>query len=312
MRYLAVLFTLVLQDALNIINGNNIVNSCSGRLLNKDKSMQSIKTVKTVYFSPTGNTRQVVTKFAGILAQRLGIPVKRDDFTLPSAHTEIRNYTEEELVVFAIPTYAGRIPNKILPFVQNLFKGHNTPAVALVTFGNRSFDNSLSELDSELKKNGFAVLGAGAVVCHHAFAEVGIGRPNPADTEQLTQFADAIVEKIKTASLPLPDIAVKRNENLKAYYVPLGLDGQPVNFLKAKPVTDKSKCDNCGVCAAVCPMAAIDKNDVCSVPGTCIKCQACVTHCHTKAKSFDDPLFLSHKSMLEKNYARPAVSEFFV
>lgn len=274
--------------------------------------MQSIKNIKTVYFSPTGNTRQVVSKLAELLAQTLRLPVQRDDFTLPSAHTDIRNYTEEELVLFAIPTYAGRIPNKILPFVQSLFKGNQTPAVALVTFGNRSFDNSLSELDGELKKNGFEVLGAGAVVCHHAFAEVGSGRPDASDIEQLTQFADAIVKKIKTASLPLPDVAVKRNENLKAYYVPLGLDGQPVNFLKAKPVTDTSKCDNCGVCAAVCPMAAIDKNDVCSVPGTCIKCQACVTHCHTKAKSFDDPLFLSHKAMLEKNYARSAVSEFFV
>jgi len=274
--------------------------------------MQTIKNIQAVFFSPTGNTKWVVEQLASRLSEKLAVPVNKDDFTLPSAHVNTRTYSAEDLVIFGVPTYAGRVPNKVLPFVQNLFQGNGAFTVAVVTFGNRSFDNSLSELDSELKKNNFSVLGSGAVVCHHAFANVGSGRPNSTDQEQLASFADAVFEKLQTAAQPLPDVPVKRNEALTAYYVPLGLDGKPVNFLKAKPITDKTKCDNCGVCAAVCPMAAIDKNDVSLVPGLCIKCHACVTHCHTKAKSFDDPLFLSHKAMLEQNYTRAAVSEFFV
>ena len=274
--------------------------------------MQSIKNIKAVFFSPTGNTKQVVEQFAAKLAQKLNVPVEKDDFTLPVAHTETRVYSSDDLVIFGVPTYAGRIPNKVLPFVQELFKGNQTPVIAIVTFGNRSFDNSLIELDGELKKNNFSIVGAGAVVCKHAFAEVGIGRPNAADNEQLSAFADEVFEKLQQSGGSLSNTAIKRNEALTAYYVPLGTDGKPVNFLKAKPVTDKAKCDNCGVCAAVCPMGSIDKNDVSLVPGICIKCQACIVHCHTKAKSFDDPLFLSHKAMLEQNYTRPAVSEFFV
>ena len=273
--------------------------------------MQSIKNIKAVFFSPTGNTKQVVEQFAAKLAQKLNVPVEKDDFTLPVAHTETRVYSSDDLVIFGVPTYAGRIPNKVLPFVQNLFKGNQTRAVAVVTFGNRSFDNSLSELHSELEKNNFSVVAAGAVVCKHAFAEVGIGRPNAADNEQLSAFADSVFDKLQQSGGSLSNTAIKRNEALTAYYVPLGTDGKPVNFLKAKPVTDKAKCDNCGVCAAVCPMGSIDKNDVSLVPGICIKCQACILHCHTKAKSFDDPLFLSHKAMLEQNYTRKAVSEFF-
>ncbi|MGP1454244.1 MAG: EFR1 family ferrodoxin [Treponema sp.] len=274
--------------------------------------MQTIKNIQAVFFSPTGNTKYVVEQLAAILSQKLGVPLHKDDFTLPAARTNARIYRAQDLVIFGVPTYAGRVPNKVLPFVQNLFQGNSTFAVVVATFGNRSFDNSLSELDSELKKNNFSVLGAGAVVCHHAFANVGDGRPNASDQAQLASFADAVFEKLQAASIPLPDVPIKRNEALTAYYVPLGLDGKPVNFLKAKPITDKALCDNCGVCAAVCPMAAIDKNDVSLVPGLCIKCQACITHCHTKAKSFDDPLFLSHKAMLEQNYTRAAVSEFFV
>ena len=274
--------------------------------------MQSIKNIKAVFFSPTGNTKQVIEFIADRLAQKLSVPVEVDDFTLPVAHTETRVYSSDDLVIFGVPTYAGRIPNKVLPFVQNLFKGNQTRAVAVVTFGNRSFDNSLSELHSELEKNNFSVVAAGAVVCKHAFAEVGIGRPNAADNEQLSAFADSVFDKLQQSGGSLSNTAIKRNEALTAYYVPLGTDGKPVNFLKAKPVTDKAKCDNCGVCAAVCPMDSIDKNDVSLVPGICIKCQACIVYCHTNAKSFDDPLFLSHKAMLEQNYTRPAVSEFFV
>ncbi len=274
--------------------------------------MQSIKNIKAVFFSATGNTKRVVEQLASLFSQKLNIPVEVDDFTLPNAHADTRTYSSEDLVVFGVPTYAGRIPNKVLPFVQTLFKGNQTRAIAVVTFGNRSFDNSLSELHMELEKNNFSIVGAGAVVCKHAFAEVGIGRPDSADEERITAFADAIFEKLQKSGEPLANTSIKRNAALTAYYVPLGTDGNPVNFLKAKPVTDKAQCDNCGVCAAACPMGSIDKNDVSLVPGICIKCQACIVYCHTKAKSFDDPLFLSHKAMLEQNYTRPAVSEFFV
>ena len=274
--------------------------------------MQSIKKIKAVFFSPTGNTQQVVELIADRLAQKFSVPVEVDDFTLPAAHIDIRTYSPEDLVIFGVPTYAGRIPNKVLPFVQTLFKGNQTRTIAVVTFGNRSFDNSLSELASELEKNHFSVVAAGAVVCKHAFAEIGIGRPDTTDQERIAAFANTAFEKLQKSEKPLPNASIKRNEALTAYYVPLGTDGKPVNFLKAKPVTDKAKCDNCGVCAAVCPMGSIDKNDVSLVPGICIKCQACIVKCHTKAKFFDDPLFLSHKTMLERNYTRAAVSEFFV
>ena len=274
--------------------------------------MQSIKNIKAVFFSPTGNTKRVVEQLSAQFSQKLSVPVEVDDFTLPAAHIDIRTYSPEDLVIFGVPTYAGRIPNKVLPFVQTLFKGNQTRTIAVVTFGNRSFDNSLSELASELEKNHFSVVAAGAVVCKHAFAEIGIGRPDTVDEEHITAFADTVLKKLQQSEKPLPNASIKRNEALTAYYVPLGTDGKPVNFLKAKPVTDKAKCDNCGVCAAVCPMGSIDKNDVSLVPGICIKCQACIVKCHTKAKFFDDPLFLSHKTMLERNYTRAAVSEFFV
>ena len=75
---------------------------------------------------------------------------------------------------------------------------------------------------------------------------------------------------------------------------------------------DKEKCTNCGACARVCPMGAIDPEDVYSVPGTCIKCQACVRKCTKHAKFFDDPAFLSHVAMLEQTFTEPKKNEVFL
>ena len=124
-------------------------------------------------------------------------------------------------------------------------------------------------------------------------------------------FAKSIADKVKyLTDIPAP-IAVPGDAEAP-YYVPKGTDGQPAKFLKAKPLTDPSRCTNCGACARVCPMGAIDPSDVCSVPGTCIKCQACVRKCTKHAKYFDDAAFLSHVAMLEQHFTEPKKNEVFL
>ena len=57
---------------------------------------------------------------------------------------------------------------------------------------------------------------------------------------------------------------------------------------------------------------AHDAQDVTQVPGTSIKCHACVRGCPSGAKFFDDPAFLSHRAMLEEHFTRPAQPEFYL
>ena len=101
----------------------------------------NITAVKAVYYSATGNTEAVVTRIAKRIAERLGVSVESYDFTLPENRTQLQNFGPSELVVFGTPVYAGRVPNKMLPAVQTLFKGDGTLAVPVVTFGNRNFDS---------------------------------------------------------------------------------------------------------------------------------------------------------------------------
>ncbi len=269
-----------------------------------------IKEVRTVVFSPTGSTAALVTETGERLAQTLGVPVSHDDFTLPRGQQAVRTYGPETLVVFGMPTYAGRIPNKALPFVQQLFQGHDTPAAALVTFGNRSYDSSLTELALELRSHGFHVLAAGAFATRHAFADIGMEHPTKADEALLAKLIAGTAALLKKGVCP--EALIKGGAPVAPYYIPKGEDGQPAKFLKAKPRTDLSRCDHCGKCADVCPMGSISREHTEEVPGICIKCQACIVYCPQHAKYFDDPRFLSHKAMLEKNFQRTAASEIFL
>ena len=47
------------------------------------------------------------------------------------------------------------------------------------------------------------------------------------------------------------------------------------------------------------------------VVGVCIKCHSCVRNCPMGAKYFDDPAFLSHRAMLERDYTRRAEDKIF-
>ena len=279
-----------------------------------------LKGIAAVFFSPTGNTRKAVVEIADVIARREGIAVREIDFTLPGAREEVRKFEAGELVIFGTPVYAGRIPNKILPAVQTLFEGNGALAVPVVTFGNRSFDNALIELRIELEQHGFHTIAGAAFVAEHVFSnKLAAGRPDKKDLELIRRFAGDVAEKIKgleegpldgMAEIPAP-AAVKGIEPVPAYYRSLQEDGSPANFLKAKPKTSDS-CNDCGICARVCPMGSISPENCRIVTGICIKCQACVKACPEGAKYFDDPVMLSHTRMLEQNYARRAENEVFL
>ena len=283
-----------------------------------------IKNIYAVYFSPAESTGTIVRaaaeEAAALLEKEYGreVPVSEIDFTLPAAREKIgkKVFAADDLVFFGTPTYAGRIPNKALPFVEELFEGSGTPLCALATFGNRSYDNVLRELTTVAKKNGFIPLGAGAFVARHVFSGImAAGRPDAGDMDLVSKLAHGVAEKILSCGSSGADEALKPLDlgEPGPYYTPLGEDGQPVKFLKAKPKTDTEKCGQCGLCAEKCPLGSIDKDDVTSVIGICIKCHSCVRRCPAKAKYFDDEQMMSHLRMLEANYAeRRAESEIIL
>jgi len=99
-----------------------------------------IQRVYAAYFSPVGSTGTVTQYIAERIAKALGVQVQTIDFTLPDKRKTQYSFEKEDLVVLGMPTYAGRVPHKALPFLRELFDGNGALAVSIVTFGNRVFD----------------------------------------------------------------------------------------------------------------------------------------------------------------------------
>ena len=96
-------------------------------------------------FQPDRKREKVVTTMAKRAAECLGVPMGTVDFTLPENREGVVSFDKEDLAFFSTPVYAGRIPNKMLPYVQTAFEGNGALAVAVSVFGNRNFDNGLIE-----------------------------------------------------------------------------------------------------------------------------------------------------------------------
>lgn len=272
-----------------------------------------LEKIWAVYFSGTGTTRRTVERIAGGIASRLNLPAESVDFSRPAVRQETLRFGEKDLVVFGTPVYAGRVPNVLLPFLQERVVGGGALAVPVVLFGNRNYDDALIELRNILAADGIHPIAAGAFVGEHSFSRVlGADRPNAEDEALMDEFAARVAALAAGLdAAPVKSVAVRGQEPLRPYYTPRDRAGNPINILKVKPKTDLSRCGGCGLCADLCPMGSIDPADVSAVRGICIKCCACVKGCPTGAKFFDDAGYLYHQHELEAQYARPAENEVF-
>ncbi|MCC8075658.1 MAG: 4Fe-4S binding protein [Clostridiales bacterium] len=269
-----------------------------------------IETVAAVSFSPTGGTRRSTSLVSHAIADALGCGVREVDVTGPEQRKTTYHFPKNELLVVGMPIYAGRLPNKIAPDLAALLHGDGTPAVLVLSYGNRSPGDGAAELQQILERNGFLPMGAAAIATRHPFSDkIAVDRPDEDDKAAIGEWCMRLVRKLTAERAePLPPV----ERALAPYYVPLGKDGTPANFLRAKPKTNAALCDNCGLCVRVCPMGSIRPEDCSQVAGVCIKCQSCVRRCPRGAKYFDDERFLSHVAMLERDYMAKAENTFIV
>lgn len=275
--------------------------------------MMELKKIWAVYFSGTGTTRRTVERIASGLAEKLALPVEKVDFSRPQVRQQELRFDAADLVVFGTPVYAGRVPNVLLPFLQEKIVGGGALAVPVVLFGNRAYDDALMELRNILAADGLHPVAAAAFVGEHSFSRtLGQGRPNENDEALMDEFAAKTADLVRRLpAAPEKPVAVGGQEPLRPYYTPRDRAGNHINILKVKPKTDMTRCGGCGLCAEMCPMGSIDPTDVSAVRGICIKCCACVKGCPTGAKYFDDAGYLYHQHELEAQYARPAENEVF-
>lgn len=260
-----------------------------------------INRIVNFYFSATLRTKVAVETISNTLAERLNISDKLDfDFTVPKIREKIPEFLETDLVILGTPVIAGRVPNLLLPYLNSI-KSKGSLGVSVVTYGNREFEDSLIELSKIMESAGMKVIAGGAFIGEHSFSRIlGEGRPDSYDKEIMKDFAQSVADKITKNNLTSPIIPGKWP--LEGYYKPRTSSGKHIDIRKVKPKTNEN-CIDCKYCANICPMGAIDYDDVKSVPGICMKCCACIKRCPVNAKYFDDQGYIYHKEDLENLYS---------
>lgn len=261
--------------------------------------------IKVLYFSPTGNTLRALQALVEALPQQ---PAEWHSCNTPAEREALPAFAPDDILVWGSPVYAGKLPNKLTPWLRENLHGCGNPAVLLCTFGNRSFDNALAEMQAIAEEGGFRPVAAAALAAQHAFdGSIGEGRPAAEDLAELRRWGAQISFDSKKGLL-LPGSAAA------PYYQPLREDMQPAVFLKAVPQIDKDRCTRCGECARRCPMGSIAlmPEDFPACQGICIKCMACVHHCPQKAIDIFHPDLQSHIRMLQQHCRKPQKNEFFL
>ena len=244
------------------------------------------------YFSPTGTT----VKVASAVAKGSGCSVREMDLSAPVTPSELDS---NEILLAAVPVFGGRVPAVALERLSAL-KGNGNPAVAIVAYGNRAFDDALLELKDALEDNGFQVVAAGAFVAEHSIVRsIAAGRPDAHDLEIAERFGADVIHKL--AGGDLTSVLVPGDPDYR------GKAGGDSPHPAASEV-----CVSCGTCAQNCPLCAISLETPSETDGSkCINCMRCVFICPTNARRLPDAMLAAVEGMLKQVAAEPKQPELF-
>lgn len=133
------------------------------------------------------------------------------DLTLDESSSPIE--MEGELCVIVTPVYGGRVPALALQRLQRL-KGNGAPAILVVVYGNRDYEDALLELRDTAISLGFVPLTAGAFIGEHSYSTpelpIAAGRPDTDDLQQAREFGKNSLENGKIARGQRPDSRTDR------------------------------------------------------------------------------------------------------
>lgn len=259
-----------------------------------------IETINLIYFSPTKTTKKIIEA----IAKGAGaVKINEIDLTTNNSNNKIK-IDNNQLTIIGAPVYGGRIPEIATQRFKNILSD-NSPAVVIVVYGNRAYDDALIELKDIAVTSGFNTIAAGAFIGEHSLSfnniELAKNRPDKNDLKTALSFGKQIQEKLKS----------EKNTKVK---VPGNI---PYKVLKERAILSPNTIDNncklCGVCVDVCPTNAITLNShIETVKEACVWCCACVKSCKFDARIMDNSVIVDLQKWLVENYSERREPELFL
>lgn len=250
------------------------------------------KNLKILYFSPTDGTKKIIKTIAN------SIDSNHEEFDITLSKDRVNNieFSDNDLVIIGMPTYAGRFPKLLTSYLDKI-KATNTLAVFITTYGNRDYEDALLEQYDIFTSKGFIALGAATFITEHSSTnKLATGRPNIDDLKIASDFGTDILNRLKDLN-SLSDLSILSLPGNRPYVV---------KNIAMPPITPETneKCVTCGICAKHCPTSAIDFSDCKTIDSSkCIKCNSCIKRCPFDAKAITHEAYKNMQNMLIANFA---------
>ena len=246
-----------------------------------------------IFFSPSGTSQKVGDRIAGNFSQ------EKEIYNLLIFNSE-KELKSEDVAVVVMPVFAGRLPKTARERLSKI-KGNDTPAIAVVNYGNAHVTDSLLELTDLLRENNFNVIAAASTVSHHSiFDGVAVGRPDDSDLKKIDEFSEKCIEKLESNKSLESDIPGNR----------------PYTDYKQLPFEiscDETVCAFCYDCVSICPEKAIPEDDPIETDlNSCSRCTACISICPEDARKFSGAAFEAKKPDFEKANSERKEPEFYL
>ncbi len=227
----------------------------------------------SIYFSPTGGTKRAADIIIETLCR---------DFIEINLCKELNDIeiNPDDVCVISVPSYGGRVPDIAAQRLRKI-SGNGARAILNCVYGNRAWEDTLTELEDIMRGGGFRCIGAIAAVAEHSiFRQYAAGRPDEQDETELRDFALRLRNRLDENISPNLELPGNHGK-----YKDFG--GSPL-----KPIVDSTVCHGCGICAEECPTGAIDTNNPMATDSDrCISCMSCISICPNHARSLNPELF---------------------